>query len=313
MFFTKEVRCHGERPYGRKDFIASTDDENTDLGVLETKNRPGKQTIKHLQESLLPDVLILKCAIQGVPLQQKTTLMGLHSEGRALPMIPFYGEQILEKKQRGHSYYSVHEAVNLVFTGKGYCFLDGKERILEHADFKLSVTPQNILLTKHFKVQRGNHLVQRQRRLPNGDWSVTLPRGGASLLKTLPLMAYGGYVKPGVPLDRITQIFGTLEKAETGKGYKLHLRSQKDLEEMNVLIPQGGWIQETSYVFNEPFLGDEKLSLTGLIDAGKARIELFFGEEEKSPERYSYESFKYVQQDPATGTVDLYFKAQESH
>ncbi|MBA4749563.1 MAG: hypothetical protein H2057_02970 [Alphaproteobacteria bacterium] len=310
MFFTKEVRSQGERPYGRKDFIASTDDENTDLGVLETKNRQGKQIVQHLQESLLPDVLILKCKIQGVPLQHKTALMGLHTEGRALPMIPFYGEQILEKKQRGHCHYSVHEAVNLLFTGKGYCSLDGKDRTLEHADFNLSATEKNILLTKQFKVQTGAHLVQRQRRLPNGDWSVTLPRGGASLLKTLPFIAYGGYVKPGAPLDQITQIFGTLEKAEIGKGYKLHLRSQKDLEEMNILIPQGGWIQETAYAFNEIFFGDEKLSLAGLIDVGKARVDLFFGEEERASERYTYESFKYEQQDPATGTVDLYFKAQ---
>lgn len=313
MFFTKEVRSHGERPYGRKEYLAPTDDENTDLGVLDTKNRTGRFMALALQESLLPEILVLKCKIQGVPLHCTSTMISLRIDDQMLPMIPFYGTQILERNQRGHSQHSVHEAVNLVFTGNGYCYFDGKERPLEQGDFKLNVAAQDPLLTKPFKVQTAGHLIQRQTRLPSGEWSVTPPRGGQSLIKTLPLMAYGGYVKPGLSLDQVTQIFGSLEKSDMGKGYKLRLRSQKELEVLRVSIPHGGVIQETAYAFNESFLADEKLSLVGLIDAGKACVEIIIDGGKPSVERFTYQSFKYVQEDPSTDTLDLYFKSQKIH
>jgi hypothetical protein len=305
MFFTKEIRANVPRPYGKGSLVPDTHDDITQLGVLDTSTRPGKDVT--VADGLTqPDQIILQARIRGVPIENLQTMLVLRVNEKTLPSVAFYGEKILEPEQVLYAKVGQHAAVELVFTGYGYAKQKGNEIGLE-AIGVLDVSKGSVFLRKEFLCQKRAHLKQLHEMQSDEKWRVTPAYGCGEGTDITPLMAYGGYVKKDVPLERISQVFGSVERSTKSRSHKLILRTQIELTKEGITPPVGGVFGGAKYVFCDSMNQNQCLSLVGMIEMGLAQIHLSaFGAD--SQNACNYVCWRYVQNDPATGCVDLYFR-----
>ena len=334
MSIEKGIRALSSHPHPPLDTNIETLGGNSDLGFLDTSQRHGKKLILHLQDKSGPEGLTLRARIVPIPRDKKSVSFQISVNGSASPKSNFYGKKALEENQQGHTDYSQFKAVDLLYTGQGTFLRKGESLPLSMADFQISLTSGNTflqaedcLLRKKFLVQNRSHLFQRQTYVDDGQWLVTPPYGNARI-NSYPLIAYGGYIKPGLPLNRISQIFAVPTRRRERDPAKLHLRSQRDLELNRVPPPQPGYLNGVSHHYIDAFQKSDLLSLLGHIETGLSQLCLLLreGDEEENKEvnkevskeektyatdglkKIYYKSYGYTQSDPASGLIDINFK-----
>lgn len=305
MFFTKEIRANTPRPYGKGTSVPDTQDEITQLGVLDTSARQGREAT-FVEHAKYPEQIVLQTRIQGVPLKTPQTRLVLRVNDKTLPSVPFYGDKILEVEQVAYALLGRNEAVELIFTGAGYAKQKGNEITLGEIGV-LDVTKGGVVLRKEFLWQKRDQLHQHHEMQSDEKWRVTPAYGCTSGTDMMPLMAYGGYVKKGIPLERVSQAFGSIERSTKSRSHKLILRTQADLIKEGITPPEGGVFGGTKYVFCDAMSQTQCLSLAGMIEMGLGEIHLRAPGAD-SQESCAYVCWRYAQHDPATGHVDLYFK-----
>lgn len=305
MLFTKEIRANAPRPYGKGTLVPDTQDEITQLGVLDTSKRQGRD-VMFVEQTKFPEQIVLQVRIKGVPLDRQQNKLVLRVNEKTLPSVSFYGTKILEPEQVAYSLLGQHRAVELIFTGGGYAKQKGNELTLGEVGV-LDVTKGSVILRKEFLWQKRAHLNQHHELQSGEKWRITPAYGCESGTDITPLMAYGGYVKKGIPLENLSQVFGSIERSIKSRTHKLILRTQEDLLKEGITPPEGGIFGNAKYVFCDAVNQDQCLSLAGMIEMGMAQIHLSaLGADPQNT--CPYICWRYAQNDPATGYVDLYFK-----
>lgn len=309
MSIEKGIRAFASQPFLPPLEDKETLDGNEDLGILDTTRRSGKTNLLSFVGKVLPEQIILTVRLNTIPFDNKITTFQTQIDNDRSEKKYFYSKQALYQSQRGHVAYSQYQAIELLFNGQGSYIHDGERRLLSSAPFSLNVEEGQCVLKKTFLFQTQKQLFCRKRFLTIAESLITPPYGKA-LINHYPLLAYGGYVKPGHPLTAINQIFAEITLEDTKQLY-LNLYSQRTLSKNTMGPPRPGYMHSTMYHYIDQFRSEDLLSLVGHIQKGKGVISiqsLKESETEDKPEPTLYQTYRYTQGDPSSGLVDLYFK-----
>ena len=153
----------------------------------------------------------------------------------------------------------------------------------------------NVLYTKTFKTQQGMTLTQSDISAGDGTFiSMPAKRPTLSGKHCHHLYAYGGYYKPGTPLDKIRQIYCRLTHSRDNSAIEL---LSKDTVQQR--IARDGRAGPT-YAFVDGELHPD--SLAADIIEGKISVILRIGDE-----RIEYRSIRFDHKDLHSAEIDLYF------
>lgn len=286
-------------------------DGNSDVGCLDTSYRQGKAPIFHFIKNALPERVTLQTRIVSLPWDKTSVMFQQSVNGTLSKPQDFYGKKVLYKVQKDFVQWGQFQAVELVYTGQGSFLMQGERLPLPCQRFASELVPGSCVLRKNFLCQTAPLLVQRQVHLGGHTWLVTPPydrehQGGR--LNSWPLIAYGGYAKPGLPLEHISQTFAVFDRKEPVTSFpKLKIFTQRTLERSGVSPPYPGVLEGHTYTYSDRFQKETLLNLAGLIQTGKSHVVIGEGEGEDYRQR-AYRSYQYTQTDPASHLVDIHFK-----
>lgn len=304
MLLVKEIRQHMVSPYGPKDWEPPECEGASKIGLMDTRGREQTDTIFHLEGGEFPHEVMLRARVTCVPFDDPDTTFSFAIGEKAYSPLSFYGKSVLERDQRGLLYAAQYAQVSLRMTGEGVLYTEGGQRSLGSSSHT-AVAENQCLMTKSFLRQRGGGLFERRTYVSSKNWITTPAYGRGAFHCGVCLMPYGGYMQEGRGIESIDQMFASLE--ENGKGgWRLMVRSLQELRTHNIVPPHGGSFRESIYLFLDPLSPQDHLSFAGMIDAGYARVSLVLGENVAQ----GYRSWRYVQSDPGSGFVDVYFKKE---
>ena len=305
MLLIKEIRQHTRTPYGPQDWDATSVEGASQLGSLDTRTRDKHHILENQGSDLYPQEVMLRARAVAIPFDNQETTFAFAVNEKSYAPLSFYGQTILEKKQSGFTQHGQFAQAHLMTTGGGVLYMHGGHKLLGHTPHVLK-NPHAPLMVKTFMRQTRSHLFERRTEVSPVRWVTTPAYGGGAISSGVCLMPYGGYMKEGRGIDAIDQLFASLEKTRES-GWRFALRSLKELRTNNILPPQGGTFDGTKYVFLDTFAREDHLSFSGMIDAGYARTTLTCTDGTAA----SYVSWRYEQNDPGSGLINVYFKKQQ--
>lgn len=304
MLLVKEIRQHAVSAYGPKDWEPPECEGATKIGFMDTRERQQTDSLFHLDGGEFPHEMMLRARVVSQSFDDPGTSFSFAIGEKSYSPLSFYGKSILERDQRGLLNAAQYAQVSLHMTGAGLLYMEDGQRSLGSSSHT-AVAENQCLMTKNFLRQGGEALFERRTYVSSKNWITTPAYGRGATHCGVCLMPYGGYIQEGRGIESIEQMFASLE--ENGKGgWRLMVRSLQELRAHNIVPPHGGSLRESVYIFLDPLSRQDCLSFAGMIDAGCARVSLSLGEDMTQ----GYRSWRYVQSDPGSGFIDVYFKKE---
>ncbi len=266
-------------------------DSNQELGMLDIYHPSEGSCIEETKIS--PQQIILRCELKPLPLTFPSPEAQLILEGEALHKCALYAKPSIAYGYSREWEYSMWAAISLHYLGKGQGTYQNDTFDFEGTTLPMgSLILRTPLFTKTFITQHQN-LSERHTTLASGQLLTSPP----DVFNTRIFKGYGGYYKPGIPLEEIQQIYFSFgcTQSET----KIKLYDSSFLERNLTPPPQGG----KEITFYPPLQDESIMSLSGALIGGYAIIE--FQTESISIRLRSY-TYKAIS--GSTTDIDIFFK-----
>jgi hypothetical protein len=279
--------------------------QNGREAFLDTASRRGQDDLKDLKVSLeIPSTVRLRARMIPEPLEtlnvKMTFLMNQAEESFNFYDLTRVEEEIEIAKN------SLFRSIRLYYEGRGVYEYAGKDyqlQGLEDERIQVCLGPNNLIMTKPFFAQK-HSLKERRSYLREGRWLVTAPFQHEAKVNLRCLLGYGGYYKPGLPLDSIQPVYTLLNYEEDRP--TLAVRTKNQWRKKGIMVNTGTHQEGRSYqFFQEPSQKGDHLTVAAAIKSGKALFKLYNRGWE---EGFTYTSFSYDEIDLENGFIDVLFR-----
>jgi hypothetical protein len=248
-------------------------------GTLEKRDEflPGTAEIKPAQhESFTPHIqsppfqFRLQLQIRSIPINNtSTTAHYTHGNIVCKPINLYQDPAITTEREHELYLYGRCQAIELIYNGSSTVQMTPTTPWLpfngsQVADGLLSCAAQNCLYRHEFLTQTQPQILQRTYQDASKRW-VTFPLE----IPGVPLFGFGGFYRPGTPLDRIEQVYFTL--LNKSNVTHLNLTTASDWHQKGINIMLGGLKDQAYY----KLYSDKPcpMSLATLLHTGGLQIE----------------------------------------
>ncbi|EKE09821.1 MAG: hypothetical protein ACD_16C00103G0007 [uncultured bacterium] len=265
-------------------------DLNEDEGILDIFHPAEGHLIK--ESHVTPEILILRCRLQGVARKPSEIRVQLTAETESLESALLYNESSISYGYDKEVLSSQWQGIALNYAGVGTAISEGESFAFQGIEFhggRLILTSP--LYVKPFRVE-DHHIEEQQKTLESGSL-LTTPSG---TINKKVLRGYGGYFKEGVSLRDIQQIYYAL--TSTHNQTRMRLYSSDYLRKEGSPPP----FESSDTVFVKPLEIENTLSLDEVLARGYACLKV-----ESSTISASYKSFHCAALTGNSTLINVYF------
>ncbi len=271
----REIRRRMWRPYDSGYSARSTAGENNRAPLIDTR------VIKDITldddwRKVMPKVISLEVKLNGRYVKDPRTRLYQIVNDTSLEPVHLYGtEGIEDSKGYELAKESMYEAIELVYLEKGSYIswwhaqpqgIEGKE----FTGFKLHFPHKTLLGEYPFYCTDDDSLIQNITFTQTGCWTVS----EGAFENTLIQRPYGGYFKPGLPLDKIEQVYFSITGNDKGTLKKLTTTSFWFAHEISP--PEEGIYNDQRIRF-DPRVSPPYPNLATYLKSGSLEVYLQFG------------------------------------
>lgn len=242
---------------------------------------------------IVPETLILRCALRPIPITNKSIHVNLISEGELLTSVCLYDKNTIAYGYEREIEHSQWQGIALDYVGMGRGIHQGEAFTFQGKTIDSgNIACGEPLYVKPFYYET-HHYQEHQTTLPSQHF-LTSPPG---ILNKRVLRGYGGYYKGGILLEDIQQIYYSLTATHSQTCTRLY--SSFYLQKNLTPAPLGG----NNLIFHPYPKEEESLSFPGAIAAGYAKIKV-----ETDTHQVAFHSFLCESIPDHSTFVNIYFK-----
>lgn len=277
-------------------------------GILSTKQRQGNIKVQFQGTAHFPQTLVLRARLVPVPFQTLTsqaedypTQVQYMNNSQAKNTISFYALSSAYAGFEALAQSSWYKAVELRY--QHYGLQDGKPFQGSHIrqNLQIILDANKVIYRKDFHFQTKNRLIQRYVIVTQDHWVVT-DAHGTNVINGTPLMAYGGFYRSGITIDKIGPVFAVI--ACHSDFTDLRLFSLSALKEKGVMPPYGGKCGASQWYFADKLPRSFLLPLSASLQEGFAEVVL---EDQTTKETCRYISKNYTYVGAGYTEIDITF------
>lgn len=278
-------------------FMPSSDGEDTpfvDLneeeGVLDIFHPSEGHLMKESQ--MTPEILILRCRLQGFPRKPSEIQVQLTAETENLEKSLLYNESTVSYGYDKEVLSSQWQGVALNYAGVGTAISEGESFPFQETELHgVKLILSSPLYIKPFRIEDKN-IAEQHKTLASGGRMITPP----GVLNKKVLRGYGGYFKEGALLRDIQQIYYALSSSHNQTRVRLY--SSDQLQKEGSPPP----FESPDSVFARPLEAEMSLSFEEVLARGYARLKI-----ENTITSTPYKSFHSMALAGSSALINVYF------
>jgi hypothetical protein len=228
-----------------------------------------------------PSLLFLEASI--VPVQSSVSLQAeFVDQGKSCGVISVHDLETPYHKNGRHT------SLTLRYRGRGHYQIGAKTHDflgIQVDRYTLDLPSADLIYEKPFKLTALSHLSVMINPGDAPDQYRITPPGD---INTFPRFPYGGHYVPGMPLEKVQQLYLFIRKFQSKT--EALVEATSDFLERGIRPPIKATLPQGDIVFLEPPNAHEQMTLADALNGGQARVTLWKDKESSSPVSCLYHS-----------------------